>query len=48
MRPQEHGVLGGQGVGNDRGALLGILYPKENAEKSLQIQYHADMRPEKE
>lgn len=39
--------LGRQGIGSDRGAVLGILYLKENPEKSLQIQYPADMRPEK-
>lgn len=41
-------MLGGLGVGSDRGAVLGILYLKENPEKSLQTQYHADMTPEKE
>lgn len=38
----------GQGVGSDRGALLGLSYLKENPEIALQIQYHADMTPEKE
>lgn len=48
MRPQENGVLEGQGVGSDRRAMLGILYLKENPKKSLQVQSHADMTPEKE
>lgn len=48
MRLQEHGVLEGQGVGSDGGAVLGILYLKENPGKSLQIQSHADITPKKE